>query len=571
MRYLVLACDYDGTLATDGRVDEQTVAALKRCKETGRKLLLVTGRELKDLFPLFPELGLFDYVVGENGAVLYRPDKAEERPLADQPPDKFLDALAARGITPSVGKVIVATWQPHLAAVVETIQEFGLELQVIFNKGAVMVLPSGMNKATGMLAALKEMQVSPHNVVGIGDAENDHSFLTICEASAAVANALAALKERADIVTLRDHGGGVQDLVQGLLADDLASLDSRLTRHHLLLGRRSDGSEVRLPPHRHNLLVAGSSASGKSTLATAFLERLLEAGYQFCVIDPEGDYEQFAGAVTVGTQQQPPDVEQVLRLLGDPDENVVVNFTGVPHEERPTRFLALLVRLLELRNRIGRPHWIVIDEAQHVLPSLREPANLTFPRHLDRILLITVDPRLIVPSALAAMKTIISVGENQEETLRLVAEAVECRAPYCPRSTAKSEEVTVWPWSEGKLPFLMRVESAEGERRQYAEGELAVDRSFYFRGPDDKLKLRAQNLILFLQLAEGVDDETWLFHLRRGDYSQWFTAAIKDKLLGQEVAQVENNANLSPEESRRRIRTLVQSRYTLPAAATQAL
>ena len=46
MHYLALASDYDGTLATDGRVDNATIAALERLRDSGRRLLLVTGREL---------------------------------------------------------------------------------------------------------------------------------------------------------------------------------------------------------------------------------------------------------------------------------------------------------------------------------------------------------------------------------------------------------------------------------------------------------------------------------------------------------------------------------------------
>ncbi len=49
MRYLALACDYDGTLAQHGRVDDATVAGLERVLATGRKLVMVTGRELDEL------------------------------------------------------------------------------------------------------------------------------------------------------------------------------------------------------------------------------------------------------------------------------------------------------------------------------------------------------------------------------------------------------------------------------------------------------------------------------------------------------------------------------------------
>jgi HAD superfamily hydrolase (TIGR01484 family) len=106
----------------------------------------------------------------------------------------------------------VATWHPNETVVLETIAELGLELQVIFNKGAVMVLPSGVNKATGLAAALHELDLSRHNVVGVGDAENDHAFLALCECSVAVANALPALAERCDLVTAAERGAGVEEL-----------------------------------------------------------------------------------------------------------------------------------------------------------------------------------------------------------------------------------------------------------------------------------------------------------------------------------------------------------------------
>src|SRR5947209_3969356 len=206
MRYLALATDYDGTLATNGHVGEPILAALERFLATGRKLILVTGRELPELLSIFPQINLFERVVAENGALLYRPASKEEKTLAEPPPEKFIEALRQRGVKPmSVGRVIVATWHPHETTILETIRDLGLELQVIFNKDAVMVLPAGVNKATGLSAALKEIELSPHNTVGVGDAENDHAFLSLCECSAAVSNALPMLKEKADINTASSH------------------------------------------------------------------------------------------------------------------------------------------------------------------------------------------------------------------------------------------------------------------------------------------------------------------------------------------------------------------------------
>ena len=71
-------------------------------------------------------------------------------------------------------------------------------------------------------------------------------------------------------------------------------------------------------------------------------------------------------------------------------------------------------------------------------------------------------------------------------------------------------------------------EKAERHIRKYAEGALGEDKSFYFRGPANALNLRAQNLTIFMQMADGVDDETWLHHLQAHDYSRWVREAIKD-------------------------------------------
>jgi hydroxymethylpyrimidine pyrophosphatase-like HAD family hydrolase len=231
MRYLVLCTDYDGTLATEGTVFPETVAALERLIASKRRPVLVTGRELDDLKRVCQHLDLFEYVVAENGALLYEPATRKETLLAQRPPDSFIAALRARGISPiSIGRVIVATWEPHETDVLETIKDEGLELQVIFNKGAVMILPAGVNKASGLSAALNRMGLSPHNAVGIGDAENDHALLGMCECGVAVANALPALKEAADFVTTGARGAGVTELIDALLRDDLASHEPEIAR-----------------------------------------------------------------------------------------------------------------------------------------------------------------------------------------------------------------------------------------------------------------------------------------------------------------------------------------------------
>jgi hydroxymethylpyrimidine pyrophosphatase-like HAD family hydrolase len=231
MRYLCLICDYDGTIARDGRCAPSTVEALQRVRASRRKLILATGRQLAELQEVFPEYALFDRIVAENGAVLYEPAGKDGRALAGPPPPEFVDALRRRGVQPlSKGQCIVATWRPFESTVLEVIRGMRLELQIISNKDALMVLPTGINKASGLQVALDELGLSPHNTVGVGDAENDDTFLAMCECSVAVANALPALKERADFVTTNSHGAGVEELIEKLLSEDLASLAPRAKR-----------------------------------------------------------------------------------------------------------------------------------------------------------------------------------------------------------------------------------------------------------------------------------------------------------------------------------------------------
>ncbi len=570
MRYHVLACDYDGTLAHRGKVSEDTLSALRKLKETGRRAILVTGRELGDLAAAFPELDIFDQVVAENGALLYTPATNTEKPLAEPPSADFVEALRERDVTPlSVGHVIVATWVPHDKVVFEVIQQLGLELQVIFNKGAVMVLPTGVNKASGLEAALAGMGLSPHNCVGVGDAENDHAFLALCECAVAVANALPALKQRADLVTSADHGRGVSELIERLVHNDLEDLGPRLTRHDVLLGTDARGQELRLRPHGESIMVAGTSGGGKSTLTTGLLERVIENGYQVCIVDPEGDYEHFEQSVTLGTSDNPPAVPEALAVLKDPRESVTLNLLAIGVAERPAYVGELLPQLLRLRSSTGRPHWLVIDEAHHVFPADWKPTSDLLPEALHGLVLITVHPERVAAPVLRTVDTVIAIGSDPDDTLASFADRSGHPAPARTQASLEAGDGLLWRADSGQAPCWFRSIPPQMQLRRhlrkYAEGKLGEDRSFYFRGPEDRLNLRAANLASFIEIGSGLDDETWLFHLRNGDYSRWLSTAIKDEDLAAEVAEIEQAAGLSADESLSRIRDAIDKRYTLPA------
>jgi len=568
MRFVALATDYDGTLAHDGQVSKRTLAALERLKTSGRRLLLVTGRELHDLQSVFGELKLFDLAVLENGAVLYFPAERREQLLADPPPEEFIAACRKRGVADlNVGRVVVASSEAETPKILDTIRALGLELHVIFNKGSAMVLPSGVNKATGLTAALKQLCLSAHNVVGVGDAENDHAFLGCCECGAAVGNALPALRARADVATAGRDGEGVVELIESLLRDDLAEATRTLRRHDILLGKTADGSLLCFPVHGSNLLIAGSSGGGKSSITSAFVERLIDAHYQVCVIDPEGDYKTLGDAVVLGEPKSPPTADAALGVLEKPERSVVLNMVGVRFEDRPAFFQSLIPRLGELGIRTGRPHWIIVDEAHHVLPA--DPATpLPGPiKGLLNFALITVRPEHVAREAVAATDALIAVGREPDETARAWSAATGIPVTGVNGPLDRGHAV-LWRKQAPERPICFEVSECQDARvrhsRKYASGELPPDRSFYFRGPEEKLNLRADNLTTFLRMADGVDEATWLHHLRRGDYSHWMRTEIHSEELADETEAIERQPDLPPDETRAKIREAIEKRFTIP-------
>jgi HAD superfamily hydrolase (TIGR01484 family) len=570
MRFTALATDYDGTLAHDGVVDAGTINALQRLRRSGRRAILVTGRTVIGLREVFPRLHEFDLIVAENGGTLYEPVSDSERLLATSPSEAFLRLLVGRARLPlEVGRTIIATSESEKQIVLDAIQELGLELQIIFNKGSLMILPSGVNKATGLMAASKELGLSLHNIVGIGDAENDHAFLSACEFSAAVANALPTVKEHVQLVTREDHGIGVTELIEELLADDLASRCRRLGRP-IVIGK-ADAGDVTVPACSINLMT-GKSGGGKSMLTTSFLESLCAAGYQFCVIDAEGDYEMFPDAIVLGNAKNVPTLSEVIKAVNQPGQNVVVNLLGLSLEQRPGAFRNLFLCLQELRGKTGRPHCMIIDEAHHFLEKDENPSNSYIEAYTDDpacgLVLITVEPDRLPRKVLAKVQFLVITGEENLQTLQGFCSHTGVLCPETRHIHPEPGQILGWHPGEG-APFLFSGASTRTvrvrHRRKYAEGELSPDRSFYFRGPAGKLNLRAHNLITFLNLISGVDDETWIFHLRNGDYSAWFRKEIKDEDLAQQTVALEDSLDLSPGEGRKKLYALVTERYTLPA------
>ena len=566
----VLACDYDGTIADGGRCSPEIVQALGRVRESGRKVLLVTGRMLADLRGVCADVDrMFDAVVAENGALLYFPETREARMLGDAPESALVEELRRRGVPFDLGSSIIATTEGYAEPALAAIRETGVERTLVFNKGALMLLPGGVTKGTGLDAALTILALSPHNMVGVGDAENDHAFLAMSECAVAVADAIPALRERADYVTRSPGARGVLEFIDEHLAHDLVSLTPRLTRHRLAIGESADHEPVTISPHGTRMLIVGPSATGKSTLTGLLVERLVESGRSVLLVDPEGDYQTFAELERVvvfggGSERVLPTADELRQLLHQPRTSLVLNLSAMSRAEKVTYATKALGAVAFVRSTTGLPHWLILDEAHHLIPADGSPVVELLRAGAESFCLSTLDISMLAPE----VRTLPNVvAATQLDTFGAAVRAASGGRPSALAGAPLAEGEVAIAWlgpSSRAQRFRVGKRRVQHRRhvRKYTEGELPPDRSFYFRGPTGSLNLRAANLVRFVELAEGVDEPTWAWHLGQRDYSAWARQQIKDDDLAGALAEVET-AGLPPAESRRRALDEIRARYTV--------
>jgi hydroxymethylpyrimidine pyrophosphatase-like HAD family hydrolase len=225
MRHRVLACDFDGTLAVEGVYSDDTIRALERVADAGIRLVLVTGRTAEELADVFDPGTLFERIVVENGAVVIDAATGQELLLGPRIPGALVAEFQRTGVNPLiVGRVLCSTDWSQAAKLSAAIAKLGVDRQVVRNRESAMVLPPGINKRTGLEAALRSMGELPAATVAVGDGENDIPLFAVAGVSVAVANAVDALKARADVVMTEPDGRGVQSLAAALVAGDLGAL-----------------------------------------------------------------------------------------------------------------------------------------------------------------------------------------------------------------------------------------------------------------------------------------------------------------------------------------------------------
>ncbi len=317
---------------------------------------------------------------------------------------------------------------------------------------------------------------------------------------------------------------------------------------------------------RQSLLLTGTSGGGKSTLTTGLLERLSEHDFQFVVMDPEGDYEGLGDAVAIGSASDAPRADEVLEILRKTASSVAVNLLGVKLEDRPGYLAGLLPELLAHRERTGRPHFVVVDEAHHMLPASWDPGATALPSGLRGFMFVTVRPEALSPRTLDCVDRALAVGDEARAALALFARAHGLAEPGGAEAVERGEMLTISRTDPVPRHFKIIPGISERRRhvRKYAEGKLGDDKAFLFRGAEGKLRLRATNLVMFLEMADGVDDATWAWHRDRGDFSAWVEGCIKDAELAAELRGIEADRT-PPESARQMVRAAVERRYTAPA------
>lgn len=567
-----IALDYDGTLAGDLRPDESVLEAVREVRSAGSRVVLVTGRILSELREVFPDVDdHFDALVAENGAVLC--EGGAERALTAPVPVALDEGLVRRGIPFRRGRVLLACDGAHDVVLLAELRRIGADCQLIRNRGALMVLPAGVTKGSGLSEALAHLGVSRHSAVAVGDAENDAALLEACELGVAVANAIPALQERADLVLDEANGMGVERFLRGSLLRDELRLEPR--RWRIELGAAPDGEPVTLPASQVNLLVTGGSGSGKSYATGLLFERLLGLGYSACILDPEGDHAALGrlhGCMLVGGREGLPGPGQVCRILQHRLGSAVVDlsFAGAERDA----YVGELIEVLErMRADTGLPHWIFVDEAHEPFGAGRL-ACASFVPESRGYCLVTWRPRELCETAKGCFDyLLVLAGEHgiERDALRMALELTGIpRAPEAAKDLELGQGLLVRMQGEPALQvFTLPSRTVEHVRHwhKYAGGELPPERRFYFRDDGDSTGAVAANLEQFHHEVRRCTLDVLRHHAAGGDFSRWIRDVVKDGGLAAASASVERGIQRSGgaqdvEALRRELIELIEERYT---------
>ncbi len=567
--FQAIAVDYDGTLTHSDRPTADVLAAIREQRERGRVVVLVTGRILSELRAVFPEVdGEFDAIVAENGAVLADDDGVHD--LAPPVDPVLAQRLAHRDLPVRQGRVLLACDAQHHRAVLEEIVRLRLGCQLVHNRAALMVLPNGVTKGTGLIQALGNLGISRHSTLAVGDAENDHHLLGVCELGVAVGDAVDALKRRADVVLDGADGAGVAELLRGPLVSGerwIAPSNWALT-----LGYDDDGNEVQFPASQVNVLLVGASCAGKSYLVGSLVEQLVRLDYSVLVLDREGDHRSLTarrGILGVGGREPLPPPGQLADLLRHRFGSVVVDLSTLDDGAQHAYVDAIAPVLLAQRAVTGLPHWLFFDEAHELLAdqhhwveqleagdhgygcsSYRPGALPEGVRDACDLLVVTAGG---TNERQESQRYAVAAAGWSEDRLAALLGDQRGRGVLIDRSgAAPPRAFTVAGRSTGHVRHW----------HKYIDGALPEPLRFYFTEVGEGLV--ASNLREFHRHLGVCGRDALEAHAHRHDLSRWLREVLQDEDLAAVVSDAEHElrtGRLPAEHFRDAVRTAIEAQY----------
>jgi hypothetical protein len=526
---------------------------------------------LEDVQRACDEFSPFDAVVAENGAVIYLCRLGRIIQIGSPPPEHFLGELRGQGVPFHTGNVIVGTWEQHTNKVLEVIRRFGIDAQLVFNRAAVMVLPSGINKAVGIRRALDELGRCERNLIAFGDAENDIPMFLDAEIGVAARGSVPAIAALADDSISQPGGAGVALYVRRLL--EKGGIVKSPARHAVMLGKTSGDFGVTLPATGANVVISGDPRSGKSWIAGLISEQLIEHGYRVCIIDPEGDYAQMgqrSKIMTFGHDLALPSPQALARLLVTQPLSIVLTLASLTPSEQLNYTKDLLASVQEGRALTGIPHWVIVDEA-HYFFYPNSPCLEYLDSTTGNFCLVTYRPSLLASEAYNGIGAHIITSTNVEEERYFVTKILQAQSRgdlaahtaldgiEWPCAGLLMTDAAAKPWQV--FTPRERITRHAHHARKYADTRLPDDKAFRFVDADGPIIVH--NMIEFYQAIQSLPLASLRHHLNSGDFSRWVAEVLGDQQLARGLRKIERITPAGATPDRAEILAHIKDQYSI--------